>query len=370
MVALHGLCIERKAGLFAPVFELVEGVPLDAFMQQSIRLKAAVRHRLIMDVGSALFYLHDHQPPITHGHLDGSNVAVESRLAGPRAKLLDCGWSAVLEKQSCIELVSPFDFGRRSTPALWKIMRHRLARQRKILVWTAPEALSMQEAAFTPSADVFVFGRLMYMVVTGIEPLKGVEVKVMEKAVQKRAVLPLDWPETNADVGERVVMEKLFIRCRSLVERCCIPNPLLRPSMSGVFGDVKQWVPSATNNDLPLFESCSNVFDQKKQTGGTGDSSGNDSELWMKPTLTSLSEAVTARGAIPPSCPQCQIPLRSWATVQAEESSNCNFCDRRLALGCEAWWRCIECGLDMCVLCEKKAVPPDAKRAGPFFAAV
>jgi serine/threonine protein kinase len=310
MVALHGVCIERKAGLFAPIFEKVEGVPLDAYMRQKDNpVQALTRQRLAMDVCSALCYMHDQQPPIPHGQLNGSDILVESRLAGPRAKLLDYGWSALLEKQSCIELVSPFDFGRHATRALRKIMRHRGGRQRKILIWTAPEAFSVKEAAFTPSADVFVFGRLMYLVITGLEPLHGVNVKSLERAVQKRTVLPLEWPDVQPDNPQRLAMSSLLVRCQSLVERCCIPNPLLRPSMGDLFSDVRQWVPQFDMS--PLYESSRSMR--------------NESEFTAQPSVSEPAGEA-------PLCPQGHGALCSSDTIQAQEPSNCSYCDRSLAL--------------------------------------
>jgi serine/threonine protein kinase len=344
MVAVHGVCIERKAGLFAPVFELLEGAPLNSFMQKESCIKAATRFRLAMDVCSALYYLHDQKPPIAHGHLHGANILVESRLAGPRAKLLDCGWSALIKKPSCIDLVSPFDFGRRRTKTPWNSLRRRQAQHRKLLVWTAPEAFSMEEAAFTPSADVFSFGRLMYLVVTGDEPLHSVGLKAIEKATQKRTVLPLAWPDYWE--AERLVMASLVLRCRSLVERCCIPNPLLRPSMNGAFNDVRYWLPEAS-----LHEPSNRSF---------------ESESWIQPMLTSLSEASGVMREAP-LCPQGHGALSSWATVRAQESSSCNLCDRRLALGCEAWWRCDQCHLDMCAMCANRVKHLDAPSLDAFI---
>merc|ERR1719265_346321 len=103
-----------------------------------------IGYRVMLDVCSALRYLHSHRPPIVHGDLKGSNVFVEFVDAPtPRAKLLDFGLSRIVSKDS-----APLS----GTPN-----------------WMAPE-ITTGKVKPSPRADVFSLGLLLHFIVTGLKP--------------------------------------------------------------------------------------------------------------------------------------------------------------------------------------------------------
>jgi len=390
IVALHGLCFDESSNILA-VLEWVEGVPLEVFVSSANvgmgRVLASTRHQLLLDIASALWYLHDQRPPIVHAGLTGSHIIVEARLAGPRAKLLDFGLSGLLARM----VVSHRKSHAQSVPneKRWQVasnfskaIKNRVTRRRKELVWTAPEALRERHAAFTTSADVFVFGRLCYLVVTGREPLHGVDVRILERAARKSAVVPPDWPDSWPELNGSVPHPTFVSKCRPLCERCCIPNPMLRPGMEGVFHSVKLWM-----SDL---EDCD---DSREETRTEESSLIEERAAEAEYLSTSLPSMATTRfssstgvkfpsnlGSVPEDdgseedeLPDEQQPrcYEGHALLRGEDkgspSTTCNFCDRQLAAKV-AWWSCGECDINMCQACvSSNSCPRTSCTVGPFL---
>jgi len=139
---------------------------------------------MLMDVCGALRYLHGQSPSIVHGDLKGRNVLVEKWAERPHCKLIDFGLSR---------------FKTRHTKALGGTLR-----------WMAPEVIAQPSATVASSADVFSFGRLIYLVMTGKMPLFNLQNARIEKLAARGIVPELSWPprdcsETpdNKFIGER-----------------------------------------------------------------------------------------------------------------------------------------------------------------------
>lgn len=432
IAALHGLCM-HESSVISAVFEWVEGVPLEIFVCSANvgmgRVLAGTRHRLLLDIASALWYLHEQQPPIAHGRLKGSNIIVESRLAGPRAKLLDFGLSGLLSRMAShqrkdSQQVLPSDGRWRFSANLYKAMRNLSARwsmrnlstrRRKELVWSAPEALRERHAAYTTSADVFVFGRLSYLVVTGREPFASMDVLSLARAARRSEVVQLEWPDSWPELDGDAPHPTLVSKCRPLCERCCIPNPLLRPSMDGVFHGVKQWIPEEQDYDDALEEeipsadvvaepraceadhrptslqSLLNTRGSTRTSGvkypsnlqsvpegdmsdedyGSGEkknlhyesrdsgSSGNASER-----VTAYMRLLTLKQSLRPRCPYGHNMSRSDSRKSLD--CLCNFCNRQLAPE-GTWWSCDECSIETCGLCASLPKPSPPGPVGPLF---
>jgi len=180
IVALHGLCVEPVIGVVAPVLEWVEGISLVAFAsrsfdgwednsiwQDTVENSIAIRPRLLLDICSALLYLHGQPEAVVHGYLKATNVLVEARLSGPRAKLLDFGWCRFFEMYAEPKDASCLD----CSGGAGKPSRERLWRESQAIVWTAPERLQRRSVdSMDPSSDVFSFGRLTYLTMTSRLP--------------------------------------------------------------------------------------------------------------------------------------------------------------------------------------------------------
>jgi len=267
LVLFYGACIDPVASSIALLYELVRGHRLDHFVHQKLDPGDGVmRTKLLLDVASALRYLHSLRPCIVHGDIKTSNILVESFATPPRAKLLDFGLSRLLTKSA-----KPLGGTRQ---------------------WMAPELLNMRGAPPSPmpSADVFSFGFLAYFVVTGREPCMGVA-KVPTKRV---ASVPLLWSEGQV----------LHDECRSLCDKSLSFDPSQRPDMETLQDILLMWLPAEPEklqvlgptvlalllDGVDWEEGLKRLFPQDVPTAET-----RHTELW--PSLSSLEPGDESQGS-------------------------------------------------------------------------
>jgi len=91
--------------------------------------------------------------------------------------------------------------------------------------------ITKEENAAKPSADVFSFGRLVYMVMTGQTPLDGLGRDDIVAAVCRGEILALEWP---ADMP-------LLREARELSDSCQAVPAESRPSITQVQASLHQW---------------------------------------------------------------------------------------------------------------------------------
>jgi len=228
IVALHGLCFDPTSGTVAPVLECVEGEKLDTFCALSA-VGVPERQLLLSDISSAIWYLHSQLPLVVHGNLKSTGILVESRIAGPRAKLLDCGWSRALAG-----IPGPQGADQRS--------------KRRAALWAAPEVLKNRALAPTPCADIFSFGRLCYLVSVGRLPLDNYDHHRVEAATKKGELLELEWQDDGSS--------SLGPRCQSLAERCMEINGVLRPDAAATHAEVRSWRAHSTTDWRSVVAAC------------------------------------------------------------------------------------------------------------------
>jgi len=161
--------------------------------------------RLMLEICSALRYLHDQRPPIIHGDLKPGNIMVEQPQSWkPQAKLLDFG---LARKRT------------RHAPPLLGTLR-----------WMAPEILvglsTNQPCPPQTCADVFSFGAVCHFVVTGIIPFASLSKPEIVNAARTGVDVTelLCWP------GGSAVSHVL----RPLVGRCLNNDPQSRPQMNSI----------------------------------------------------------------------------------------------------------------------------------------
>mmetsp|Transcript_86310 Transcript_86310/g.217511 ORF Transcript_86310/g.217511 Transcript_86310/m.217511 type:complete len:840 (+) Transcript_86310:76-2595(+) len=211
IVPLYGACIDPGSGQIVLLYELICGMRLDMYVHQLVDSSKHPRHQLLLDIASALCYLHSLKPAIVHGDLKPSNIVVESFSTRPRAKLLDFGLSRILTKKA-----KPLG---------------------GTVQWMAPELLSNTHIPMTPlpSADVFSFGLICYFVVRGVEPLKNISSCRGRTSAGKRHSrhLSLAWPPGGAFREE----------CSQLCEACLTMEPGHRPSMPTTQQMLLTWLP-------------------------------------------------------------------------------------------------------------------------------
>jgi len=191
----------------AILLEEVQGSPLMEFIEEAHRyLNPVDRQHILLDVGSALWYLHEHEPQIVHSDLKASNVLVESVRKTYRAKLIDFGLSRVFSRHT-------------------KVMGGSLA-------WMAPECFLTAQLVPAPTLDIFSFGRLAFFMVMGKRPCNASRSEI--KMMADNGLVPaLPWPEQGA--------EKLVEECKHLCDRCLLFDPASRPTMAEVHREIAAW---------------------------------------------------------------------------------------------------------------------------------
>jgi len=209
IVAFHAACIEPTSGDLALIYEFVSGVRMDVYLQKDLTPggDAVVRLEMLIGVASALTYLHQNEPPVVHGDLKTANIMVEKLKNGARAKLLDFGLARLLTKGA-----RPLG-GTRN--------------------WVAPEITTRGGGRQRPqpSADVFSFGLLAYVVTTGRRcPDNG---KLLESA----------WAHSTPFREE----------CRELCKSCMRKNPFDRLTMPELMEHLLDWCQPFLQTDVRLL---------------------------------------------------------------------------------------------------------------------
>jgi len=209
IVAFHGAAIDPESGDLAMIFELVDGEAMSDFVRQAhADTKRAHREvgltKILIDISSALTYLHTMEPRIVHGDIKSSNIRVQYRSHGAvHATLLDFGLSRLLTKRA-----KPLG----GTTA-----------------WMAPELMPRSGATAwpSPSADIYSFGLLAHFTMTGVAADRSFDAT---KASGRFARLA--WPQTTL----------LSAECRALTMDCLRTQPAKRPLISEVHATLIGWM--------------------------------------------------------------------------------------------------------------------------------
>ncbi|CAK0846784.1 unnamed protein product [Prorocentrum cordatum] len=218
---LYGACLGAGLRKLCLVLELVDGVPLGAFVRgprgaaeprrgapqaSGLASSASVQSALILDILNALRHLHSRQPVVVHGDLKDSNVFVEERRrrsgrSSHHAKLLDFGLSRLVTS---------------SAEPLGGSLR-----------WMAPELLSRKAVPPDDAADCYSFGLLTYLILTGRLPFEDKHTKQVQKQLRRGQPRPpsLAWPAPASELARA---------CRPAVEQCIQAAPALRPQTESV----------------------------------------------------------------------------------------------------------------------------------------
>lgn len=212
IVLFFGAFVNPTSSEIMLALEYIRGTDLHSCAIRGDILDISDRCKLACDVCSALRYLHGQVPCIVHGDIKGSNVLVQEAAEQLTAKLCDFGLSRLLTKRS-----RPLG---------------------GTLIWMAPEVvLSSRPPA--ASADVFSFGRLLYLTVTGLEPLYGISEAEILQSIHRGQVHALPWP------GDMPLLDE----CQALCAMCLLRSPERRPSMAKVHEALQAWTPPTTEEE-------------------------------------------------------------------------------------------------------------------------
>jgi serine/threonine protein kinase len=250
VVLFFGACLTPATGELVLVLERLRGLTFKSVaLRRPSPSDVHIRYKTLCDVVGALRFLHAQLPQIVHGDLKPSNVLVQPQI--PLAKLLDFGLSRVLTKHA-----------------------GRLGGTRKYM---APELLADGKVPPKPSADVYSFGRMVHMALTGVD------------ARDSKKLQGLVWPE-----GSFMVPEGSLVCERSLVL-----DPDARPTTEWLHQELGQWIePRPEESQSPCTLAASN-FLRKPQVIENYPTQANHSEIFA---LASPREEVTGLrvGALEP----------------------------------------------------------------------
>jgi serine/threonine protein kinase len=204
IVLFIGACVDIGGSNFALISELIEGPDLTAcLMRSGLSLPANARCYLLLDACCALWYLHSRSPCIVHGDLKPSNVLLEQHAGRWRVKLVDFGLSRILTRHAKLQ------FG--------------------TLLYMAPELIhDRQNCLPCPSADIFSFGRISYVITIGWRPYEEHGVQQIRNILKMPTPPPMFWPATSL-LGQK---------SRSIIDPCLHTVPQNRPTIAEVHKEV------------------------------------------------------------------------------------------------------------------------------------
>eukprot|EP00812_Abedinium_dasypus_P008353 NODE_211_length_1802_cov_341.460790.p1 GENE.NODE_211_length_1802_cov_341.460790~~NODE_211_length_1802_cov_341.460790.p1 ORF type:complete len:551 (-),score=153.60 NODE_211_length_1802_cov_341.460790:132-1670(-) len=208
IVLFLGVCICTRSVRVLLVFERLFGNTLTKeVVPPPDGPSPADRRQMLLEIASALRFLHAQRPNIVHGDVKSDNVFVEHVGSGKRAKLLDFGLA-------CLMTLHAEPFGGTAR-------------------WRAPETMSRVPGVHpgTP-ADVFSFGCLIYFTIIGRGPLQDCTPDEVRQLAHQGYVPSLTWPQSSVP---------LQIEAISLVHTCLTFDPALRPTMDVVQGGLQRW---------------------------------------------------------------------------------------------------------------------------------
>ncbi|CAE8616333.1 unnamed protein product, partial [Polarella glacialis] len=220
VVLFYGACIEPDLGVLALVSEFVDGTTLRSAVisRGQPALGMPERWWILLDISKALRFMHCQMPEILHGDLKGCNIMVEYHPI--RAKLLDFGLS-------CLHKEGMQPLGGTSR-------------------WRAPELFWSLGRAATPAADVFSFGRVVFLTLTGLIP----PTPPLKHANDPNSLL--DGAETSEELWAFTWPATAVSSIKQLCESCCSLDASKRWTMVQVQEEVRRQVGTSRSTGIVM----------------------------------------------------------------------------------------------------------------------
>ena len=186
------------------------------------RLSSQIVATLIKDVISAVYYLHNMEPPIIHRDIKPENVLLADRMV---AKLTDFGWSNYMQEDEKRTTVC-------GTP-----------------IYLAPEII--KEEGHDERVDIWCIGVLLFELITGNVPFQGNDIETLKSNILK---IRIAWPrEINSD-AKNLILKILKLDPN---QRISLSDMLRHPFITKYFPNAAQSLikPDNTNKSKPFIVS-------------------------------------------------------------------------------------------------------------------
>ena len=144
---------------YIPIGNLFGIIPKD----KKKRISSQIVASLMKDIISAVYFLHNMNPPIIHRDIKPENVLLAEKLT---AKLTDFGWSNYIQEDEKRTTVC-------GTP-----------------IYLAPEII--KEQGHDEKVDIWCIGVLLFELATGTVPFPGNDIETLESNILK---LKIQWPK-------------------------------------------------------------------------------------------------------------------------------------------------------------------------------
>ncbi|KAF2074573.1 hypothetical protein CYY_004119 [Polysphondylium violaceum] len=218
-----GVCSEANVNCI--VTEYMGGGSLDRLIQDRYFLfvnKPEFAWKICLDIAKGMFYLHDWKPnPILHRDLSTKNILLDESFS--TAKVADFG----LSREQGFEMTASVGF----------------------LPFQAPEVFIGE--LYTPKADVYSFGILVWCIISGEQPNQNLQpLKMAHLAAYENYRPPIP---TN-------LASPLWQPLVNLAQMCWKAIPEERPSFGFILEFLEVNMPSPSNNNNSMKMSASSAF--------------------------------------------------------------------------------------------------------------
>ena len=202
------------------VMEYIEGGELFSYIPEEGKPKLSTQQiaSLIRDVISAIYYLHNMNPPIIHRDIKPENILISSNM---KAKLTDFGWSTYIKPGDLRNSIC-------GTP-----------------IYMAPEMIN--RTGHNEKVDIWCVGVLLFELLTGDQAWAGEDIETVKYNI---CHLRISWPEKMNSFAEDLISKILKSNPE---ERISLRDMLNHPFFKQYFANPKSCLITPDNKKYKVF---------------------------------------------------------------------------------------------------------------------
>ena len=211
------------------VMEYIEGGELFSYIPEEGKPKLSTQQiaSLIRDVISAIYYLHNMNPPIIHRDIKPENILISSNM---KAKLTDFGWSTYIKPGDLRNSIC-------GTP-----------------IYMAPEMIN--RTGHNEKVDIWCVGVLLFELLTGDQAWAGEDIETVKYNI---CHLRISWPEKMNSFAEDLISKILKsnpeerISLRDMLNHPFFTQYFANPTSCLIAPDNKKYKVFIISKDNPLI---------------------------------------------------------------------------------------------------------------------